>query len=242
MTVVDSQGTVRYEERGPVAHITFDRPAKLNAFNTVLYGELTAAIRRAVDGPADVIVLSGAGRAFSTGGDLAEVRELVDSGAGLKAFFDKLPFAELYECPKTTVASVRGPCLAGGIEIALLCDLVIAAQGATFGFSQARIGLADTTAPHLLHSRVPLPQAQYLLYTGRTVSAAEAAAMGMVTVVVPDDELERRTDEIVAEVRAVPASVRREYKTLIRGLTPFPPHRSIPVPETLDLLREFFNR
>jgi enoyl-CoA hydratase len=243
MATEGSTGTVRYLEQGAVARITVDRQDKLNAFNTVLYGELKDAIRQAVESAhVDVIVLTGAGRAFSTGGDLAEVRALIDSGAGLEAFFQKLPFAELYDCPKTTVASVRGPCLAGGVEIALLCDLIIAGDTATFGFAQARIGLADTTAPHLLHTRVPLPDLQWLLYTGATITAAQARQMGMITSVVPDEELEQQTDELVAEIRKVPASVRGEYKQILRDMTPYPSHRSIPVPETLDLLRAFLDR
>ena len=237
-----TSGFLRYAERDGTAFITLDRPEKLNALDTAFYGDLKAAILQTYDADVDIVVLRSSGRAFSTGGDLSEVRALLDAGRGLGDFFAKLPFTELYDCPKTTVAVVPGPCVAGGLEIALLCDVIVAGRSATFGFSQARVGLADTSAPALLLGRVPLTQAQYLLYTGATIDAATAARIGLVTEVVDDDRLQARTDELLGELRQTSPAVRAEYKAMLRQLAPFPEHRTVPFPDSLEHLQRFFDR
>src|SRR5689334_6452091 len=103
-------GRVLREVSEKIARITIDRPNKLNAFDTELYGQFRDAILSLKDADIDLVVIGATGRAFSTGGDLSEVRDLVDSGAGLQAFFDKLPFHELRGCRATTIARVQGPC------------------------------------------------------------------------------------------------------------------------------------
>ena len=215
---------LRYEVADGVARIVLDRPEQLNAFSSRLYEELKWALRFAsFDDAVDVVVLTGSGRAFATGGDLKEALDLVEDGDALSlyAFVDNLPWAEFRQCPKVIIAAVNGLCLAGGVIAAASCDITVAAESARFALTEGLVGVADAVAPSLLSSRLSTAKLRYLLLTGKEIGAAEAERIGLITEVVPDDVLDRRVSEVIEEVRRTSPVSRRLFKQYVNQLEPF---------------------
>jgi enoyl-CoA hydratase/carnithine racemase len=214
-----------YKVEDGVAFIRLDRPEQLNAFSSRLYEELKWALRFAsVDDAVEVVVLTGTGRAFATGGDLKEARERIEDGDPLSfyAFVDNLPWAEFRQCPKVVIGAVNGLCHAGGVIAAVSCDITIAAESARFALTEGRVGIAEAVAPSLLASRVSAAKLKYLLLTGKEISAREAERIGLVTEVVSDEELDSRVTEVISEVRRTSPVSRRLYKQCVNQLEPLP--------------------
>jgi enoyl-CoA hydratase/carnithine racemase len=230
-----------------VARIVLDRPEQLNAFSSRLYEELKWALRFAThDDAVDVVVLTGTGRAFATGGDLKEALERIESGDPLAmyAFVDALPWAEFRQCPKVTIGAVNGLCFAGGVIAAMSCDITIAAAGARFALTEGKVGLADAVAPSLLAARLSSAKLRYLLLTGKEIDAAEAERIGLITEVVPHDALDARVAEVIAELRTTSPVSRRLFKQTVNELEPFPTDPALLLgtltsPEAREGLRAF---
>jgi enoyl-CoA hydratase/carnithine racemase len=194
-----------YDVTDHVATITINRPERRNALSWTVMTELRGAFAKAkADPEVRVVVLTGAGdKAFSAGADLTGMA----AGAGFVDLHDARGelarlFREVWELGKPTVARVRGFSLAGGFGVALMCDVVIAADDAQFGTPEINVGLWPMmiTAPML--RSMPPKVALELMMTGRRVSAQEALDIGFVNRVVPVDEL----DDAVAEVTSVLAA------------------------------------
>lgn len=208
-----------------VATLTLNRPAELNSFSTNLYGELRDGIRLAnADDDVDVVVITGTGRAFATGGDLLEVLDYLKPDAdplAIYRFEDNLPFSAVRNCPKVTIAAVNGICMAGGMITTMSCDISVAVADAVFAAPEGRVGVAEGWMPAAMFGRVSLAKARYLLLTGKSIPAAQAEAWGLITEVVPDQAaLEGRVEEIVGEVRATSPTVRRLYKQYLNEIAP----------------------
>ena len=206
--------TVLYERKGPAAWLTLNRPEKLNALNAETVEELRGALRRAAaDDEARVVVLTGAGRAFSAGYDLAEEVAAEVEGADRWHTLlaeDVAVTMELWALPKPTIAAVRGWCLAGGCELAMACDLVVASEDARFGEPEIRYGSGPVTLlmPFLLGQK----KTNELLLTGDAVDAVEAERIGLVNRVVPGAELEAAVAELVRKIAPTPLPVLRLTK------------------------------
>jgi enoyl-CoA hydratase/carnithine racemase len=235
-----------YTVAGGVATIRLNRPDFLNAFSSRLYGELKWAIRAAAaDDGVDVVVLTGTGRAFATGGDLKEVLERLGDGNALSmyAFVDNLPWADFRQCPKVIIGAVNGLCFAGGVIAAASCDITIAVEGARFALTEGRVGVADTFAPTVLASRISTAKLRYLLLTGKAIGAEEAERIGLITEVVPDGALEQRVAELVDEVRRTSPVSRRLFKHYVNQLEPLPTDpglfSALLSPEALEGLKAF---
>jgi enoyl-CoA hydratase/carnithine racemase len=229
-----------------VARIRLNRPDQLNAFTSRLYGELKWALRQAgADPTVDVVVVTGTGKAFATGGDLKEILDRLESGdpLAMHAFFDNFPWPEIRSCPKVVIAAINGLCLAGGLIAALCCDISVAAESARFASTEGMVGIADALGPALLHARVGTAKAKYLLLTGQMIDAREAERIGLVTEVVPDDRLEARVAKIVAELRETSPVARRLFKEYVNAHTPLPDGAGVlpalASPEVLEGLRAF---
>jgi cyclohexa-1,5-dienecarbonyl-CoA hydratase len=194
---------VRVSLEGRVASISLDRPP-LNVMNIALMEELHDAII-SVGSQCDILILRGAGeRAFSAGAEIAD--HMPDRlGAMLRAFHST--FLELSRGRMITIAAVHGHCLGGGCELATFCDFVIAAESATFGQPEIKLGcfppVAMVTFPQLVGMRATLD----LILSGRTISSAEAQRIGLVTRVVPDNELDDAVASLVNDLRALSPSV-----------------------------------
>jgi enoyl-CoA hydratase/carnithine racemase len=238
-----------YSVESGVATLRLNRPEALNSFTTRLYGEVKNAVRLATaDAAVDVIVITGTGRAFATGGDLHEVLERIDSPdpLALHAYDDQMPFETIRHCGKTTVAAVNGLCVAGGLAIASVCDIQVSVRSAKFGIPEARIGIASSMMPSLLMSKLSLSKLKYLLYTGKSISADEAERIGLITEVVDDGALDARVAEVVSEIRKTSPNARRLYAEYINRLLPTPPnadlYRSLTSPECREGLRAFADK
>jgi 2-(1,2-epoxy-1,2-dihydrophenyl)acetyl-CoA isomerase len=192
-----SYETVQLEMReSAVAVITLNRPAALNALTTEMAWEFKSAIGEAGERGARAIVLTGAGRAFCAGGDLKDMRKVAEREGRVEAFFDE-PLGLLNECilllqqvPLPVIAAVNGSASGGGCNLALACDIVIAAESAKFNQAFVKVGLSpDCGGTYVLPRLVGLRRATELLMTGDVVGAREAVEIGMINRVVADAEL-----------------------------------------------------
>jgi enoyl-CoA hydratase/carnithine racemase len=203
---------VRVELAERVATVTLDRPEALNAISTELALELAAAVEPlGVDPEVRAVVLTGAGeRAFCVGADLKQRAGFDDHGWFVQREAFRRGFAAVRRCPLPTVAAVAGFALGGGTELALACDLVVAAEDATFGLPEVRLGLVPAGGgTQLLARRVGRSAARDLVLTGRRVGAAEALALGLADRVVPPAGLRAAATALAAEIAAnAPTAVR----------------------------------
>lgn len=182
--------------RGDVAVITLNRPESLNALTLAVAGEFKTAVAEALSQGARAVVLTGAGRAFCAGGDLREMQKIASQNGRVEAFFDE-PLRELNDCimlirstPLPFIAAVNGAASGGGCNLALACDLVIAAEGAKFNQAFIKIGLVpDCGGTFILPRLVGWRRATQLMMTGEVITAQQALAMGMINAVVSDDQL-----------------------------------------------------
>ena len=202
------------QRRGPALWITMNRPDKLNALSGELVEALRASFRRAAgDDEVKVVVLTGAGRAFSAGFDLTE--EAASGIAGADRWHDLLATdvslgMELWSLPRPTIAAVRGWCLAGACELAMACDMIVAAEDARFGEPEIRYGSGPVSLlmPFVLGQK----KTNELLFTGDWVDAHEAERLGLVNRVAPADGLEAAVDALVAKIAPTPLPVLRLTK------------------------------
>jgi enoyl-CoA hydratase/carnithine racemase len=203
---------------GALATVTLNRPEALNAITDEMLVSLAAALREIAASDADVIVLTGAGRAFSAGVDLKALgqRQLVDGKVG--DFLD-LPAREvtrlLTTIPKVVIAKVNGLCFTGALELVLACDLAVASESAKFGDTHAKFGLRPTWGmSQRLVAAVGVTRARDLSYTGRTFTGRDAADWGLVASAVPADALDVAVDELAASVAANSSGSLAAYKDL----------------------------
>lgn len=203
---------VRYDVDDRVATVTLDRPEALNAISGAMADELAATFRRVSDDrDVWVVVLAAAGdKAFCVGADLKE-----RGGFTLDDFHRNRKqvrgmFEALRAVSQPVIASVFGFALGGGFELALSCDLVVAAEGTKLGLPEARVGLLPAGGgTQLLTRKVGLARAKELIYTGRRFEAAEGAEMGVVQNVVPRDRLQSATAQLALDIcRSSPVAVR----------------------------------
>ena len=215
--------TLRIERSGAVARVWLDRPDVRNALNGVLIRELAAtfASLSADDSGVRAIVLGGSGKAFCAGADLAFMRE-VGSYTWEQNRADAEVLAEMlwamYSCPIPVVARIHGDCYAGGLGIASVCDIRIAAEAATFCLSEARLGLLPATiSPYVVRAMGEQAARRYFV-TAERFSAAEAKAMGFVHGVCVADELDARVDAMVAAIVANGPMATRACKQLVQDV------------------------
>lgn len=195
--------------------LVLDRPAKLNALSAPLIGELIAALDVAIADPVvRVIVIEGAGRAFSAGYDLTEEGDIegpVQWRALLKADVDAT--LRILDCPKPVIAQIHGYALAGGLELAMACDLVVAAEGTKLGEPEIRYGSAPVTLlmPYLIGQK----KTRELLFTGDLIDAVEAERIGLINRVVPADRLEAEVDALADRLARTPPEVMGPTKMML---------------------------
>ena len=209
--------------RDRVATVTLDRPERLNALSSGLQADLVRAFD-GFDTDNDVwaVVLTGAGsKAFSAGIDLKEVAERDTYSAAPPrpmGGFSRNVFETVLECGKPTVAALNGWAMGGGCELALACDIRLAAEHARIGLPEAKRGMGANFGVHLLSRIVPRGVAYELLYTGDDISADEAHRWGLVNRVVPQAELAEHADGLARRIAGnAPLTVRRYKAAIGRG-------------------------
>src|ERR1019366_6185709 len=201
--------TLAYD--GPLALVTLNRPDKRNAISYELIEDILRALQEVAASPAQILILTGAGKAFCSGMDLDNLRSITgrseDENRTDSETMARL-FRTLYEFPKVTIAAVNGPAVAGGCGLATLCDFTLASTEASFGYTEVRIGFIPAIVSTFLLRQVGEKQARDLLLTGRIIGAEEAVRIGLANEVVAPDRLLARAREFAATLlRNSPASL-----------------------------------
>jgi enoyl-CoA hydratase/carnithine racemase len=202
------------EEHGGVVTLVLNRPEKLNALTAEMFAMLKTYLEDVAARPNEVgcVVLTGAGKSFSAGKDLGQVGPRPPGEESTAAGSIDL----LEAIPQPTIGSVRGHCYTGGLELLLACDLIVASETAVFADTHSRFGLVAGLGMSVrLPERIGGARAREMMFTARTVPAAEAHAYGLVNRVVPDDELEVSVAEMAAQIVANSWHTHRAYKGLI---------------------------
>ena len=205
---------VRREKTAWGVRIVLNRPDKLNAISHELREALVAAVAdAAVDAEVRVIVIAGEGRAFCAGYDLAEEAPTTALGWHDVLARDVQATLAVWRCPKPVIAQVHGFCLAGGLELAMACDLIVAADDAQLGVPEIRFGSAPVTLlmPFLLGQK----KTRELLFTGDLVTADEALRIGLVNRVVSRAELAAAVDELADRLARVDPDVMAPTKQML---------------------------
>src|SRR5437016_3832351 len=217
---MNSSPSVRTETEGRVRSIILCRPERYNAINAQLRDEFSAAMDAAdADDKVSVVLLRADGTAFCAGYALNEYAEdaqaqplgrqspgrVWDSVYDLRNISTFVSaFAKLWYSSKPTIAAVQGWCIAGGTDLVFWADMIVAAQSASFGYPPARVWGVPTNP--LWVQRLGLQRAKQYLFTGDELSAQEAAKLGLVLEVCPDNQLQARAMELAQRVALVPSS------------------------------------
>lgn len=207
-----------------IGRIWLNRPEKRNALDSVLVRELRLAMSElAGDESVGAIVLGGRGNAFCAGADLAYLRRMADftlvenaeDSAALAA-----TLRAIYTAPKPTIARVHGPAIAGGCGLATVCDVIVAQEEATFGYTEVRIGFIPAIVMAFLIRKAPDARARELLLSGRIIGAREAFEKGLVTEVVAGNQadLDARVDQIAGAIVSASRSATRLTKEMLVAL------------------------
>jgi enoyl-CoA hydratase len=199
--------TIRIEQRGDIAILRFNRPDKLNAINRTVYEEFGAYLRSIAHGEAvaSVLILTGEGRAFIAGADIDDY--LTMTLAQFSAFqrLGRSVMAQMEHLPRPIIAAVNGYALGGGFEIALACDVIVAAKDAKFGLPEAKLGLLPGGGGTQRLARLVGPYvAKRMIFSGETIDAQRAYELNIVT-------------EIAAKGEALNAALAIAEKILVNG-------------------------
>ena len=210
--------TIKLGYEAGVATITLNRAEKRNAISFELIHDLLRAFDAVANSDAIVLILTGAGKAFSSGMDLDNLKSLLGRSPEQNLQDSQTMvqlFRALYEFPKVTIAAVNGAAIAGGTGLALLCDFTLAVPDAKFGYTEVRIGFVPAIVSTFLLRQVGEKQARDLLLTGRIFAAEEAVHLGLVSEIVPAENLMSRTRELAALLMEnSPASLRATKQLL----------------------------
>lgn len=221
---------IRYEVTGHVATLTLNRPEKLNARTPTMLREIGEALDIAErDRNVRVLVVTGAGRAFCAGADVAAWNERIATGDDEGGAVSKYEYNEyrhglhkrLYAFPKPTIAAVNGYCIGAGTDFALACDLRLCGESARFAMAYIRRGLlADEGGAWLLPRLVGRQAAAELLFTGRMIDAQEAVRLGLALRTVPDADLMPEAMNLAGEIaKGAPVAMMFMKRALVEGDT-----------------------
>ena len=204
-----------------VLHLRVDRVEKRNAFTQDMYrGIKRAAVWADRQPELDAVCLTGTGEWFGVGGDLAGRAEDPEGLAAEWDGTDHFPFRHIERCRKLWVAKINGGCIAGGLDLAMHCDVTIASDRARFRVPELLRGLPDPHMSARLVDVVGLARARFLFFTAAEIDAAAAGAMGLVGEVVPHDELDARTEWILDQIRSTGplarATIKRDLNAQLR--------------------------
>jgi methylglutaconyl-CoA hydratase len=210
--------TIQLTYDSGIATITLNRAEKRNAISFELIDDLLGALKEVETSDAIVLILTGTGKAFSSGMDLESLKALMgrspeqnlqDSETMVRLF------RSLYEFPKVTIAAVNGAAIAGGTGLALLCDFTLAVPEAKFGYTEVRIGFVPAIVSTFLLRQVGEKHARDLLLTGRIIGAEEALRLGLINEILAPENLMKRARELAgALMENSPASLRATKQLL----------------------------
>ncbi len=242
-------------DAGAIRYLTMNRPEKLNAMNDALVSQLAAALRTAeADPEVAVIVLAGAGRAFCAGADLGSGRPTTGAAGG-EAFEKAAPsgqqiaarlddtirfYGTIQRMDTPVIAAVQGYAMGGGCNLAVSCDLVVAADNAMFGYPEVKLGMAAAgVAPTLVH-QIGRKAAFELLTLCNNIDARQALAFGMINRVVPADELLATASAMAEQLAGFNHAALRLTKQLIRRAADLPFAQALEAGRDIGLAMHLF--
>jgi enoyl-CoA hydratase/carnithine racemase len=214
-----------YAQEGPIVTLTMNQPQVRNALtgNTAIAEFVDTCARITADQSVRVVILTGAGTVFSSGGNVKDMRRLLGNDTAAAVIRDDYRFGiqrltlALYNLEVPTIAAVNGPAIGAGCDLTCMCDIRIAASSAVFAESFVRLGLiAGDGGAWLLPRVVGMSRAAELTFTGETLSATEALAIGLVSRVVPDGDLLPEALKLAGRIAANPGHALRMSKRLMR--------------------------
>lgn len=235
------------EARGRTLHLRIDRPERRNAFAQEMYRALKRAAIWADGQPElDSVCVTGTDRWFAAGGDMGGNSQ---DSEGLEVEWDatdNFPFRHIERCRKIWVAAINGTCHAGGIVLALHCDVVLASDRARFRVPELLRGIPDPFMAARLAEAVGIVRARWLFFTAAEIDADRAANMGLIGEVVPHDELAERTDWVLEQISATGPDARAAIKRDLNARLPQHDtgmfHRSMMSPEMVEGMRAFIEK
>lgn len=210
--------TITLQDTGGIALLTLNRPEKRNAISYELIEDLLTALQQVRNSSSQVLIITGAGKAFSSGMDLENLRALTGRSQEQNVEDSRTMarlFRSIYDFPKPTIAAVNGAAIAGGTGIATICDFTLATHDAKFGYTEVRIGFVPAIVSNFLVRQIGEKQARDLLLTGRIFAADEAHRLGLVNEVLDADRLLPRAFELSRSLMEnSPASLQATKKLL----------------------------
>jgi enoyl-CoA hydratase len=215
--MADELGTpaLRLEREGPIAWCVIDRPQARNALTPAMYYGLKRAVQLVNRDPdLAALIITGVGDVFAPGGDLAgrsEPGDVFPDATGA----DVLPFLAIRDSPAPVIAAVNGICQAGGLLIAMMADIAVVSERATFRVPELLRGIPDATFVAALPVHVGMAMARDLLLSARTFDAAEARGMGLIARVVPHDQLREAATAAAHQVLRTAPAARAQVKRLL---------------------------
>jgi enoyl-CoA hydratase/carnithine racemase len=211
--------TVRYEKHGPVALVTLDRPQHLNAYTMAMRDDLYEVLGAADEDPeVRVLVLRGRGRAFCTGGDVREFGRAPSAVVAREVRWRRDVWGRLLALRAATVAAVHGYAVGGGMEMALLCDLCLAASDARFALPETGLGMIPGVGgTQTLPRRVGVARALDVVLTGRWLTARQALGLGIACAVVPRARLHARAMAIARRLSRLDPNLVSALRRCVRA-------------------------
>ena len=214
--------TIRLEIDGLIARLTLNRPEKRNALTPVMISEITQALEEAASSTALVMILTGAGEAFCSGMDIGalqslsshSVQDAVEDSRRIAAMF-----RALYNFPKAVISVVRGAAVAGGCGLATLTDFTLSEPETKFGYPEVRIGFIPAIVSVFLVRQIGEKRAGSLLLSGRLFGAEEGRELGLVSEIIPNDQLAGRADKLAEQLLSVSLTSIRYTKRLLRDVS-----------------------
>jgi len=218
--------TIIAEHAGKVARIALNRPEVHNAFTATMIRELRDAVGAAAsEAEVRVVVLTGTGKSFCAGADLNWMREIIASSYE-ENYAESLAIAEFHEelycLPKPTIARVNGTAIGGGTGFLSACDIVVASAEARFGLSEVKLGLVPAAISPYVVRRIGESQARRYFLTGERIDARRAQEIGLVNMVVAPEDLDHRTNEIIASLLSSGPEALAKAKELLHRVPRMP--------------------
>lgn len=215
---------IRTETDGPIGWLIIDRPGQRNALSTAMWADIPRAARTLceTDGVRAIILRGGGNTAFAAGADIGELQRMGSDPAALADFEEKFEAAQasLEACPLPVIAAIKGPCMGGGLALALCCDMRVAGDDASFAIPAARLGLgyAAPAVARLMRAAGPAGAFE-VLATARRYAADEALTRNLVTEVVGTDDVFPRAEALARQIAANAPLTVRAAKATITALT-----------------------
>lgn len=215
---------VHLDLAGAVATVTLDSPSNRNALSRQLMADLDRHLTAALgDDRVRVIVLTGAGPVFCSGADLKEQRTANESGSGQTGPGGLVPTLKaMWNSPKPVVGRINGPARAGGLGLVAACDIAVGVDGATFGFSEVRLGVVPAIISVVCLPKLGPTKGMELLLTGEPFDASEAARLGLINAAVPAEKLDEAVGGYVAQLLKGAPNALAECKRMVREVPTMP--------------------